>query len=165
MHRSAGWRLAEPASPADFTLVLGRGPAPACPYRRIRWPDFWVPTDQVDALAALAEAHRRTYVGERVAVACRGGVGRTGTALAALAMLDGLSPEDAVAWVRAGYHWRAVEDPVAAALAAHRTAKVRIVGRRARRARDGSCPSSGGRSSLVKMLRTCFSTAPSLTTR
>ena len=30
--------------------------------------------------------------GERVEVACRGGVGRTGTALAALAVLDGLTP-------------------------------------------------------------------------
>jgi Protein-tyrosine phosphatase len=106
-----GRRLGDQASPVDFSLVLGRGPAPAWPYRRIRWPDFWLPTDQWDALAALAEAHRRAYAGERVEVACRGGVGRTGTALAALAVLDGLGPEDALAWVRMGYHRRAVETP------------------------------------------------------
>ena len=106
-----GRRLAETGSPADFALVLGHGRTPSWPYRRIRWPDFWVPTDQDDALAALAEAHRRAYAGERVEVACRGGVGRTGTALAALVVLDGLPPDRAVAWVRAGYHRRAVETP------------------------------------------------------
>jgi protein-tyrosine phosphatase len=52
-----------------------------------------------------------TDTGERVEVACRGGVGRTGTALAALAVLDGLVPADAVHRVRADYHRRAVETP------------------------------------------------------
>ncbi|HSR27883.1 MAG TPA: protein phosphatase, partial [Actinomycetes bacterium] len=59
----------------------------------------------------LGEAHRRALAGERVEVACRGGVGRTGTALAALAVLDGLHPRQAVAWVRGHYHRRAVETP------------------------------------------------------
>ncbi|MBX6748191.1 MAG: hypothetical protein IRY85_00730 [Micromonosporaceae bacterium] len=44
-------------------------------------------------------------------IACRGGIGRTGTALAALAVLDGLAPPAAVAWVRDAYHPRAVETP------------------------------------------------------
>ena len=44
-------------------------------------------------------------------VACRGGIGRTGTALAALAILDGLTPPEALAWVRDAYHHRAVETP------------------------------------------------------
>jgi protein-tyrosine phosphatase len=106
-----GRRLRDRAVPADFTLVLARGPVPDWPHRRIRWPDFWVPTDTGDALEALREAHRRATAGERVEVACRGGVGRTGTALAALAVLDGLVPADAVHWVRADYHRRAVETP------------------------------------------------------
>jgi Protein-tyrosine phosphatase len=109
--RVRGRRLADPASPADFALVLAGGPAPAWPHRRVRWPDFGVPTDRDDALDALREAHRRANGGERVEVACRGGLGRTGTALAALAVLDGLTPDQAVAWVRDHYHRRAIETP------------------------------------------------------
>jgi protein-tyrosine phosphatase len=90
---------------------LARGTAPTWPHRRIDWPDFGIPADRDDALDALREAHRRANAGERVEVACRGGVGRTGTALAALAVLDGLDPAAAVHWVRAHYHRRAVETP------------------------------------------------------
>jgi protein-tyrosine phosphatase len=106
-----GRRLGDPAAPADFALVLGRGPGPPWPSRRVRWPDFRLPSDPADALDALREAHRRGHAGQRVEVACSGGVGRTGTALAALAVLDGLEPDQAVAWVRGRYHPRAVETP------------------------------------------------------
>jgi len=109
--RVRGRRLGDPASPADFGLVLAHGPVPAWPHRRIRWPDFWIPADGDDALAALRGALRRAHAGERVEVACHGGVGRTGTALAALAIFDGLAPREAVAWVRGSYHPRAVETP------------------------------------------------------
>jgi hypothetical protein len=109
--RVRGRRLGDAASPADFSLVLASGRAPPWPHRRVRWADFWVPTDTADALDALHEARRRATDGERVEVACGGGVGRTGTALAALAVLDGLAPEAAVHWVRSSYHRRAVETP------------------------------------------------------
>jgi hypothetical protein len=109
--RVRGRRLADTVSPADFTLVLADGPLPDWPHRRIRWPDFWIPVDRADALDALHEAHRRARAGERVEAACRGGKGRTGTALAALAILDGLPANQAVAWVRANYHPHAVETP------------------------------------------------------
>ena len=109
--RVRGRRIGDVASPADFALVLADGPVPAWAHRRIRWPDFWVPLDRADALDALREAHRRAVAGERVEVACKGGVGRTGTALAALAILDGVPASDAVAWVREHYNPRAVETP------------------------------------------------------
>ncbi|NEK59878.1 protein phosphatase [Geodermatophilus sabuli] len=109
--RVRGRKLGTPASPADLAVVLGRGPLPPWPARLVRWPDFWVPLDRADALDALREAHRRAVAGERVEVGCRGGVGRTGTALAALAVLDGLPADDAVRWVRAHHHPRAVETP------------------------------------------------------
>ena len=109
--RVRGRRLGDHASPADFTLVLAKGPVPAWPHRRIRWPDFGIPADHDDALSALQEALGRARGGERVEAACRGGIGRTGTALAALAILDGLTPPEALAWVRDAYHHRAVETP------------------------------------------------------
>jgi len=109
--RVRGRRLGEATSPADFTLVLGAGPAPGWSHRRIAWRDFGVPRDRADAIAALREALARARAGERVEVSCRGGVGRTGTALAALAVLDGLAPAAAVHWVRREYHRRAVETP------------------------------------------------------
>jgi Protein-tyrosine phosphatase len=107
--RLRGRRLRDAASPADFALVLAGGPVPGWPHRRIRWPDFWIPIDRSDALDALHQAHRRARSGDRVEIACRGGIGRTGTALAALAVLDGLTPAEALGWVRGTYHPRAVE--------------------------------------------------------
>ncbi|MBB2941884.1 hypothetical protein FB565_001588 [Actinoplanes lutulentus] len=76
----------------------------------VRWPDFWLPRDLAYARRVLIEALRRSE-GERVEVACGGGRGRTGTALACLAVLDGVAPGEAVGFVRRNYHPRAVETP------------------------------------------------------
>jgi protein-tyrosine phosphatase len=76
----------------------------------VRWPDWWLPVDRADAREALVELWRRAEV-ERVEVACSGGQGRTGTALACLAVLDGVPPADAVGYVRQRYDGRAVETP------------------------------------------------------
>ena len=48
---------------------------------------------------------------ERVEIACPGGRGRTGTALACLAVLEGLPGREAIAYVRRHYEPRAVETP------------------------------------------------------
>lgn len=109
--RVRGRRSSDNVSPADFALVLGDSPLPSWPYLYVRWRDFWIPSDRVRALDALHEALRRAHAGERVEVICGGGIGRTGTALAALAILDGLSPNQAVDWIRDNYHSRAVETP------------------------------------------------------
>ncbi|RZU30762.1 protein-tyrosine phosphatase [Blastococcus saxobsidens] len=74
----------------------------------VRWPDFRLPRDPDDLRRALAEAWERA-ADERVEVACHGGTGRTGTALACLAVLDGVPPDDAVGFVRVRYRRRAVE--------------------------------------------------------
>ena len=58
--------------------------------------------------AALTEAWQRA-VTERVEIACAGGRGRTGTALACLAILDGVPNFMAVAFVREHYDPGAVE--------------------------------------------------------
>jgi protein-tyrosine phosphatase len=97
--------------PALAVHLTGR-PTPATSWERlwVRWPDFWVPTDPGVASTALQRAHRLAAEA-RVEIACTGGVGRTGTGLAALCVLDGLDPDAAVTWVRSRYHPRAVEVP------------------------------------------------------
>lgn len=76
----------------------------------IEWPDFCRPKAPLDAMTALREIYKRSAV-ERVEVACNGGTGRTGTALAILARYDGVPADQAVAWVRTAYRRRAVETP------------------------------------------------------
>ena len=78
--------------------------------RWVRWRDLRLPADDADTLDALMEAWRRAET-ERVEVACWGGRGRTGTALACLVVLDGVPPAEAVAFVRARYRKGAVETP------------------------------------------------------
>lgn len=97
----------------DFGLyLLSRPPAPPMDWeeRWVRWPDLRLPVDKADAWDALCEAWRRAGR-ERVEVACNGGRGRTGTALACLAVLDGVPADHAVAFVRERYDRRAVETP------------------------------------------------------
>lgn len=103
--------LPEGAEP-DFGLYLtGRQP-PSVDWESgwIRWPDFWLPADRAEAGAALREALERAG-SERVEVACGGGRGRTGTALACLAVLDGVPGREAVGYVRERYSRHAVETP------------------------------------------------------
>lgn len=76
--------------------------------RWVRWPDFGLPRDRNDANDALREAWLRSET-ERVEIACDGGQGRTGTALACIAVLDGVPADKAVKFVREHYNPRAVE--------------------------------------------------------
>ncbi len=98
--------------PPTFGLyLLGRPPPPVeWASRWVRWPDFRLPHDRGDAADALREVWHRAE-SERVEVACAGGFGRTGTALACIAVLDGVPAAEAVPLVRERYHPRAVETP------------------------------------------------------
>jgi protein-tyrosine phosphatase len=96
----------------EYGLYLtGRRP-PAQRWRTawIPWPDFGLPRSRPAVLALLRDAHEQA-LDTRVELACGGGNGRTGTALAILAVLSGVDPDDAVAWVRRHYRPRAVETP------------------------------------------------------
>ncbi|MFC8797876.1 protein-tyrosine phosphatase family protein [Promicromonospora sp. NPDC057138] len=109
--RGTGLRRLRGDAPApDFAVyLLGRDPrVPDWEYRWVRWRDFGLPSSTDEAVAALGEAHARAAT-ERVEIACGGGVGRTGTAMAVLAIMSGVAPDDAVAWVREHYRPRAVE--------------------------------------------------------
>ncbi|MER7048567.1 protein-tyrosine phosphatase family protein [Streptomyces jumonjinensis] len=101
-----------PGQEPSFALYLrGRRPPPVrWEARWLRWPDFWLPSDRAAFEKALGEAWERAGA-ERVEIACGGGYGRTGTALACLAVLDGVPGGEAVAYVREHYAARAVETP------------------------------------------------------
>ncbi len=111
--RGRGLRGPAPGGPIpDFGLYLlaGKPPPVAWEARWVRWPDFRLPRDRRDAHDALREAWLRAEA-ERVEVACQGGRGRTGTALACIAVLDGVPPDQAVTFVREHYNAHAVETP------------------------------------------------------
>ncbi|WP_030933461.1 protein-tyrosine phosphatase family protein [Streptomyces sp. NRRL B-24720] len=97
-------------TPSFAVYLLGKQPpATAWDARWLRWPDFWLP-DRQEARSLLEEALTRA-ANERVEIACGGGYGRTGTALACMAVLDGVPADEAVAFVRRHYRRRAVETP------------------------------------------------------
>ena len=100
----------------DLGLYLLPRPPAALPWesRWVRWRDFSLPADPAMLRECLVEILARSDA-ERTEIACRGGTGRTGTALACLAVLDGLPPDEAVAFVRAGYRPHAVETRAQAA--------------------------------------------------
>ncbi len=111
--RGRGLRRALPPGPVPtFGVYLLRKPPPAVQWegRWLHWPDFRLPSDPARARELLVEAWERA-ARERVEIACGGGRGRTGTALACLAVLDGTPPEQAVDYVRRNYDPLAVETP------------------------------------------------------
>jgi protein-tyrosine phosphatase len=66
--------------------------------------DMDVPTDRRAYRALLDDLQGRIRAGQRVVVACRGGLGRTGTAVACLLVDAGLSARDAITLTRATRH-------------------------------------------------------------
>jgi hypothetical protein len=95
--------------PTYGVYLLGK-PPPAVDWEShwLRWPDFRLPADRDEARSVFADALERAG-SERVEFACSGGRGRTGTALACLAVLDGIPAVDAVDYVRRNYDKHAVE--------------------------------------------------------
>jgi protein-tyrosine phosphatase len=111
--RGRGLRRSLPPGPLPTFAVYLLGSAPpavAWESRWLRWPDFWLPSDRRQAREVMHEAWERAAT-ERVEIACAGGRGRTGTALACLAVLDGVPASAAVAFVRRHYDPHAVETP------------------------------------------------------
>jgi len=96
-------------SERDYGLYLDRSWAPTWDACVIAWEDFGLPADNEEAAHSIIDAFRRAKAGEAVEIGCIGGLGRTGTVLACMAVLSGVPRSDAVDWVRANYHRNAVE--------------------------------------------------------
>lgn len=120
--------------PADYALYLDKQWAKrkdvAWPHTLIDWPDFRLPRDEGALFVAIDDAWLRAKDGQVVEIACAGGIGRTGTVLACMAVLGGVAPDQAVAWIRANYHRHAVET----------RSQDQLVGRFAERVRASSVP-------------------------
>ncbi len=79
---------------------------------RLDVPDFGLPDEAAlrgvlqQMLAEMRAAPDGTYH-----IGCKAGLGRTGTAMACLALMAGAVEGDPVAWLRAAYHPDAIETP------------------------------------------------------
>ena len=100
--RGRGLRDGPVPGPApDFGLYLGTArlrrrheSSLAWPHTWIAWPDFLLPLDSSAAITAIRALHRRARDGERVEVACNGGVGRTGASPPPRNFCLGLRPSE-----------------------------------------------------------------------
>ena len=99
----------EPHPYRDFGLYLDARWAPTWPAAVLDWPDFGLPTNESDAVTHMRDAFQRTQNGQHVEVGCLGGLGRTGTVLACMAILAGERSEEAVKWMRTNFDVRAIE--------------------------------------------------------
>jgi hypothetical protein len=94
----------------DLYLLAHRPPTVEWDQRWLPWRNCWLPRRRRATIAALVETFECSAT-QRVEVACEAGKGRTGTALACLAVLAGTGPQDAVPYVRHRYDGRAVRAP------------------------------------------------------
>ena len=93
----------------DFGLYMDERWSPTWSAQLLAWPDFGLPTAPEAAARQITDAFQRAKAGQNVEIGCLGGLGRTGTVLACMAVLAGVSAPEAVAWVRNNYNVAAVE--------------------------------------------------------
>jgi hypothetical protein len=93
----------------DYGLYFDPIWQPPWAHDHLDWPDGGVPVAPAKVAGALGTVLSRSRGGEKVEIGCLGGHGRTGTALACLAVICGSAPGQAVDWVRANYCASAVE--------------------------------------------------------
>lgn len=93
----------------DFGLYLDTIWKPACLAYQVEWKDYGLPEYFDVAARAIIDVYNKAIAGMWVEVGCIGGHGRTGTALACMAVLAGMSPAEAVIYVRETYCTKAIE--------------------------------------------------------
>ncbi|CAM5353517.1 hypothetical protein STENM327S_06748 [Streptomyces tendae] len=111
-----------PLRPAGGTDPdVHRGPRritsrPARPGSRSRCPGGTSGSPPTRWTRCASSATPTSAPGERAQVCCGGGIGRTGTALSAICVFEGMDPKEAVKWVRRNYHPLCRRGALAAAL-------------------------------------------------
>jgi protein-tyrosine phosphatase len=93
----------------EFGLYADERWGPSWPHEIICWEDFGVPDDLEKAARQICRAFALARGGAHVEIGCAGGIGRTGTILACMAVLAGVPKAKAVEWVRENYNPYAVE--------------------------------------------------------
>jgi len=101
---------ARPRRP-DYGLYFAADWQPPWDHGHVDWPDFGVPVSTEDVVEGLRAVLGRARAGQNIELGCIAGHGRTGTALACLAVLSGYPASGAVTWVRSIYCDKAVEAP------------------------------------------------------
>lgn len=87
----------------DFGLYLDSSWHASCLAYTIDWPDYGIPRRFDIAAKAIIDTYNKAREGLWVEIGCIGGHGRTGTALACMAVLGGMKPDDAIHHVRSTY--------------------------------------------------------------
>jgi len=93
----------------DWGLYLDGSWQAAGPAYTVDWPDYNIPTRLDAAALMIVDVFNKARRGLWVEVGCIGGHGRTGTALACMAVLGGMNPEDAITHVRSTYCEHTIE--------------------------------------------------------
>jgi len=93
----------------DLSLYLDWSWNPSGPAYYLDWRDFGLPSSWVPAAKTIIDVFQRARETLWVEIGCIGGHGRTGTVLAAMAVLSGVPAKDAVDWVQKEYCKHAVE--------------------------------------------------------
>ncbi|MDY5585322.1 MAG: protein-tyrosine phosphatase family protein [Arcanobacterium sp.] len=115
--RARSWKT-DVAQVADLSIVLttvaGKNFAAEHGYPGknetiiIDWPDERLPRRTVQATRILRDVWERSEK-ELVEITCRGGVGRTGSALAIIATFEGMNALEAIDFVRKNYNENSVK--------------------------------------------------------
>lgn len=93
----------------DFGMYLDGMWDASCLAYTVDWPDFGIPRKFSAAVAAIIDVYNKARNGLWVEVGCIGGHGRTGTALACMAVLGGMTSSEAISHIRDTYCDRAIE--------------------------------------------------------
>ncbi len=109
VYASSEWERDEDCDAPDFGLYLDGSWRPDCLAYLVAWDDYGLPKKYDLAAFAIIDAWNKAKQGLWVEIGCIGGHGRTGTALACMGVLSGMTAKEAVKHVKSTYCNNAIE--------------------------------------------------------